>query len=101
MQCFEILPQLYLSQRSFASCKECLLANNITHVLTIDNEELTFKNCGNHDTSNQSNDVHLHFKFVYALDQLNFNILELFGKTIEYIKEWIESSSENKVLVHW
>lgn len=105
MQCFEILPKLCLSDRNFASCKQCLLQNKITHVLTIDSVELAFVACPEHAGTDQSLEdldvLNLHLKYIYALDQLNFNLLDLFQKAIDILKECIGISCESKVLVHW
>lgn len=104
MKCYEIVPKLFLSDRAFASCKACLALHKITHILTIDGTALTFNQCTNHNTTAVSDSTAVVeepiFKFIYALDQLNFNIMDLFTNAIEFIKDSIASGSESNVLVH-
>jgi len=100
-RCYEILPRFCLSDREFASCKQCLALDKITHVVTVDGTELIFKNCAEHSAPEYINVHHeVQVKFVYALDQLNFDILDLFTKTIEYIDRSLKEKEGNKLLVH-
>lgn len=49
MNCFQLLPQLFVSDRETASCEQCLKEKCITHVLTVDVEECSFKLCAKHE----------------------------------------------------
>ncbi|XP_057289403.1 dual specificity protein phosphatase 12-like [Hydractinia symbiolongicarpus] len=49
MICFQIHPQLFVSDREAASCEQCLKEKCITHVLTVDIEECCFKLCAKHE----------------------------------------------------
>lgn len=101
MGIFQILPQLFLSNRRTASCRYCLLDKNITHLLTIESEAIYFTNCGTHMQCDVEINGEINTKFIYAMDMLDFNLLKVFEEVVNFIDEAISGKSTNNVLVHW
>lgn len=101
MGIFQILPQLFLSNRRTASCRHCLLNKNITHILTIETETIYFTNCEAHNQCSVKINGEIKTKFIYAMDMLDFNLLKVFEEVVNFIDEAISEKSANHVLVHW
>ena len=100
MNFFKILPQLYMSDRISASCLFCLHHQKITHILTVDSEPLTTVSCGTHSHSDRSvNELDVEFQCVH--DEVDFNIVGLLDKCVDFIKRSIRRSTGNNILVHW
>ena len=101
---------LLLSDRDFASCRQCLMESSVAAVLTVDSNELSYLLCDKHADCDKYADCDKHAdcdinwkhpttKFVYALDETSFNILACLVECVEFIEIFIKNNVN--VLVHW
>lgn len=90
MLLFFITPQLALSDLEFTENMKDLQCNNITHILTADIQPLKQDISDNFKT-----------KFLECQDKESEDLLNHFEDCIQFIKNAIESSAENKILIHW
>lgn len=102
----QINSYIFLSDIESANCKQCLLHNDITAILTVDSEPLDtsyHSNCSQHGSSStgeeRAGNNNNKALFVRLMDDLKTNIIEVLSKCFQFIDDNVKK--EEKVLVHW